>query len=202
MNDRTKEQRCPHGVRHPHPCRLCEDAPLRSNERLIQALRGFAQHSSLCQRELSEPSEEGTQAILSPCTCGLDQLLDATRPAHETSRDETGWLIEVELGGRPHYWKASADARCIGEFDPDVNAALRLSREKDARDLALFLSAKGTIALSDVRKIKITEHAWPCSSVEPTPGTVDDVMCPHGYNRLAMKADGTRCAECPPENGT
>jgi hypothetical protein len=89
--------------------------------------------------------------------------------AHETSRDETGWLIEVELGGWPHYWKASADARCIGEFDPDANAALRLSREKDGRDLALFLSAKGTIALSDVRKIKITEHMWPCSPVEPTP---------------------------------
>lgn len=87
----------------------------------------------------------------------------------ETNRiwRETGWLIEAELGGRPHYWKASADARCIGEFDPDANAALRLSREKDARDLALFLSAKGTIALSDVRKIKITEHAWPCSPEEP-----------------------------------
>lgn len=106
--------------------------------------------------------------------------------------DEVAWLIEVNLRGRPHYWKASADTRCIGEFDPDANAALRLSREKDARDLALFLRAKGAIALSDVCEIKITEHMWPRAAHEPPappiigfdltkPGTERTVYaCPHG----------------------
>jgi hypothetical protein len=140
--------------------------PMASPGELIVALR-----SGLGRANMGEQAFDWIIVYLMRYTELMRRLglpSDAELPV-ETIGDETGWLIEVELGGRPHYWKASADARCIGEFDPDVNAALRLSREKDARDLALFLSAKGTIALSDVRKVKITEHAWPCSSVEPTP---------------------------------
>lgn len=46
------------------------------------------------------------------------------------------------------------------------------------------------------------KHDLPRSSEKAFSGTVDDVMCPHGYNRLVMEADGTHCAECSPLNGS
>ena len=129
-----------------------------------------------------EPPERWMSMPTAPL---LQQEPAAETPASKA--DETAWLIEMNLGGIC-YWKASADARCVGEFDPDPNNALRLSREKDARDLALFLSAKGAIALADVRKIKITQHSWPQLQQE-TPASEDDChpFCPtpcpvHGAN--------------------
>jgi hypothetical protein len=147
------------------------DNPVAERARAYRNERGhWGSHAEALCNEVDR-----LQALLTRTLGLITNPVPLMQPV-ETSRDEMGWLIEVELGGRPHYWKASADARCIGEFDPDANTALRLSREKDARDLALFLSAKGTIALSDVRKIKITEHAWPCSPVEPgAPQTPEQV---------------------------
>jgi len=140
-----------------------------SKDRLVPAKRSAAQF--LIEHYRNRPCDSDGVANCVRCrTLALARwmLQDIDRSAPETTErtDESGWLIEVELGGRPYYWKASADARCIGEFDPDPNAALRLCREKDARDLALFLSCKGTIALSDVRKIKLTEHTWPMTDLK------------------------------------
>lgn len=75
---------------------------------------------------------------------------------------DLAWLIEMagREQGEPLYWHAVPDMRCIGGFDSDPNKAMRFCREKDARDMALMLGAKGLIALTDVRRIRITEHEW------------------------------------------
>lgn len=75
---------------------------------------------------------------------------------------EHAWMIEM-AGERsePLYWHAEPDMRCIGGFDPDASKAMRFCREKDALAMALMLGAKGMIALTDVRRVRITEHAWP-----------------------------------------
>jgi hypothetical protein len=74
---------------------------------------------------------------------------------------ESAWVIEM-AGERsePLYWHAEPDMRCIGGFDPDVNKAMRFCREQDAKAMALMLGAKGMIALTDVRRVRITEHEW------------------------------------------
>lgn len=82
---------------------------------------------------------------------------------------ETAWLIESFETTRPMYWHAVQDMRCIGGFDPDPNKAMRFCREKDARDMALMLGAKGMIALTTVRHIKITEHEWINGSASQRP---------------------------------
>jgi hypothetical protein len=73
---------------------------------------------------------------------------------------EIAWLIELRGENPPWYWHAEPDPRCIGGFDPDVNKAMRFCREKDARAMALMLGASGMIAITDVRRIEITEHMW------------------------------------------
>jgi hypothetical protein len=93
-----------------------------------------------------------------------------------SSSDESAWLIEMasELM-EPLYWHAEPDMRCLGGFDPDVNKAMRFCREKDAQAMALMLGAKGMIAITDVRRVKVTEHKWPSyeETTEASPRRVD-----------------------------
>jgi hypothetical protein len=84
--------------------------------------------------------------------------------------DETAWLIELRGAHPPWYWHAEPDMRAIGGFDPDVNKAMRFSREKDARAMALMLGAKGMIAITDVRHVVITEHMWTDASQSQSKG--------------------------------
>jgi hypothetical protein len=95
----------------------------------------------------------------------LERIKDAPRDAvvaGPSCADQIAWLIEM-VGERaqPLYWHAEPDMRCIGGFDPDPNKAMRFCREQDARAMALMLGSQGMIAMTDVRRVKITEHEWP-----------------------------------------
>lgn len=143
------------------------------NERLRKALKRYGNHERDCYIAGYGPRD---------CACGLTTVLSGHSSAPENSSppntpsaaaseglsDETSaWLIEM-AGERaqPLYWHAEPDMRCIGGFDPDVNKAMRFCREKDARAMALMLGAKGIIALTEVRHVRITAHAWAPSAQE------------------------------------
>jgi hypothetical protein len=89
--------------------------------------------------------------------------------------------------------------------DISPNQQLRLSPERLAQVIryveTLFADAQpGSLKADAV--LALAELQTRRRADEPKAGTVNDVMCPHGYNRLAMKADGTHCAECPPEKAS
>ena len=111
-----------------------------TKDRLIWALAGFAQHSSLCQRELGEPSEEGTCVELEPCNCGLQELIELARqsapPLDDTlitdleaeiqrlQRALAFWLPHVPSSGSERATRCGDDARLLvgyaGRLDPDA----------------------------------------------------------------------------------
>lgn len=74
--------------------------------------------------------------------------------ANSTPRVETGWLIEVTIGGRAVWW-AGRDLGYGRHYTTDASAAVRFARQSDAeRVIARFPAEFGAA--------RATEHSWSC----------------------------------------
>lgn len=64
--------------------------------------------------------------------------------------DYSAWLIEIQEGGVPHYFKMSDDGE--NDWTADCNDALHLSREQDAWSIIRFYGWT---------RARASEHLWP-----------------------------------------
>lgn len=67
---------------------------------------------------------------------------------------ESGWLIEIVMGGRAWWWMA--DNGCGRQWTTDANEAIRFARKLDAERLIQRLGSTRV----DFRGAYATDHMW------------------------------------------
>lgn len=69
--------------------------------------------------------------------------------------EETGWLIEREVEGRPH-WLSACGACGTERWTPESLDAIRFARQVDAEAMAMLLLKSGILE----NPFAVTEHSW------------------------------------------